>query len=64
MGFFAPQHVESSKTKESTCVLCIGKQIPIHRTTREALKTPSLMMNILLMLGVTDKVAAGGPGSA
>ena len=32
--------------------------------TREALKMPSLMMNVLLILGVTDKMAAGGPGSA
>ena len=34
-GLGAPWHVESSQTRNQTCVLCISKQIPIHWATRE-----------------------------
>ena len=34
-GLGAPWHVESSQTRDQTCVLCISKQIPIHWATRE-----------------------------
>ena len=33
----ALQHVKSSRTRGLTCILCIGRQIPIHCTTREVL---------------------------
>lgn len=33
----APWYVESSQTREWSHVLCIGRQIPIHPTTREVL---------------------------
>ena len=35
MGLVALQHVESSWPRDRTRVLCIGRQIPIHYTTRE-----------------------------
>ena len=35
IGLGAPPHVEPSQTRNQTCVLCIGKQIPIHCATRE-----------------------------
>ena len=35
MGLVAPQHVESSQTRDQTSVTCIGRQIPNHWTTRE-----------------------------
>ena len=35
MELVAPQHVESSWTRDRTCVPCIGRQILIHCTTRE-----------------------------
>ena len=34
-GFVALQCVEASWTRDLTCVPCIGRQIPIHCTTRE-----------------------------
>ena len=34
-GLVAPPHVESSRTRDWTCVPCIGRWIPIHCTTRE-----------------------------
>ena len=34
-GLAVPRHVESSWSRDRTHVLCIGRQIPIHRTTRE-----------------------------
>ena len=34
---FAPQHVESSQTRDPTCVPCGGRQIPTHCTTRAVL---------------------------
>ena len=37
MGLVAPQHVESSRTKDQTHVPCIGKQILYHCTTLEVL---------------------------
>ena len=30
-----PWHVQSSRTRDPACVPCVGKWIPIHRTTRE-----------------------------
>ena len=35
MGLVAPQCVESSWTRDQTCVLCIGRSTLNHRTTRE-----------------------------
>ena len=35
MELVAPQHVESSWTRDRTCVPCIGRRILIHCTTRE-----------------------------
>ena len=35
MGLVAPQHVESSQTRDQTHVPCIGRQILYHWTTRE-----------------------------
>ena len=35
MGLVAPQHVESSWTRDQTHVSCIGRQILIYYTTRE-----------------------------
>ena len=37
MGFSCLQHLESSWTRDQTHVPCIGRQILIHRTTREVL---------------------------
>ena len=34
-GSVALEHVGSSQTKDPTCVPCIGRQIPLHCTTRE-----------------------------
>ena len=34
MGLVAPQHVESSRTRDCTCVPCIGRST-IHSATRE-----------------------------
>ena len=36
-GLDAPRYVESSRTKDRTCVPCTGRQILIHCTTREVL---------------------------
>ena len=32
MGLVAPHHVESSQTRDRTCVTCIARQIFIHCT--------------------------------
>ena len=37
MGLVAPLHVETSQTRDWTCVPCTGKRILIHCTTREVL---------------------------
>ena len=37
-GLVVLWHVESSWTKDQTCVPCIGRRIPIHYTTGEILK--------------------------
>ena len=37
MGSVALRHVESSWTRDGTCVLCTGRQILIYCTTREVL---------------------------
>ena len=34
-GPASPRHVGSSKTRDQTCVPCIGRRIPIYYTTRE-----------------------------
>ena len=36
-GLVAPQHVESSLTRDRTHVPCVGRRILIHRATREFL---------------------------
>ena len=41
-GLVAPWHVGSSRTRDRTCVPCIGRQILNHCTTREALYCPLL----------------------
>ena len=38
MGLIAPRHVGSSWARARTCVSCIGRRIPNHCATREALK--------------------------
>ena len=43
-GLVAPWHVESSQTWHRTCVPCIGRQIPIHCSTREVLAHPWLTL--------------------
>ena len=35
MGLVAPRHLESSRTRDGTCALCVGRQILNHWTTRE-----------------------------
>ena len=35
-GLDVPQHVESSRTRDRTCVPCIGRWVLIHCTTRES----------------------------
>ena len=40
MGPVAPRHVESSWTGDRTYVPCIGRQVPIHFSTREVLPPP------------------------
>ena len=37
MGLVAPRHVESSQTRDSISVSCIGRQTLIHCATREVL---------------------------
>ena len=37
-GLVAPRHVRSSKTRDQTPVLCIGRRILIHYATREVQK--------------------------
>ena len=46
MGLGAPQHVRSSRTRDQTCVSCIGRQILYHRATREALKLNSYLKDL------------------
>ena len=45
MGLVAPRHVGSSRTRARTCVTCIGRWIPNHCTTREALSQYHLLSN-------------------
>ena len=45
-GLVAPRHVESSLTRDRTCVPCMGRWILIHCTTRE------VPYNVVLILGV------------
>ena len=42
-GSAAPQRVESSRTRDGTCVPCNGRQILIHCTTREVLLCSTLL---------------------
>ena len=37
-GLVAPRHVGSSRNRDRSCVPCIGRQIPYHQATREALR--------------------------
>ena len=46
VGFAALWHVESSPTRDWTCVLCIGSWILIHCTTREVLLPRSWLPSI------------------
>ena len=43
-GLVAPRHVGSSRTRDRTCVPCIGRQILNHCATREALN--KLFLNL------------------
>ena len=43
MGLVALQHVESSQTRNQTCVSCIGRQTLNHWTTREVPSTEALI---------------------
>ena len=46
------QHVESSQIKDGTCVLCIGRQILNHWTTREVLS--DILISSLLPFFLSD----------
>ena len=46
------QHVESSRIKDGTCVLCIGRQILNHWTTREVLS--DILISSLLPFFLSD----------
>ena len=37
LGLVAPWHVDSSRTRDRTCVPCISRRILTHSTTREVL---------------------------
>ena len=47
LGLVAPRHVESSRTRDRTCVPCISRRILTHSTTREVL-------HLLKLLGSLD----------
>ena len=51
MGLVAPQHVESSPTRDRTCVLCVGRQILNHQTTR---KVPTFTYFSLVIIYVQN----------
>ena len=69
-GWVAPRHVGSSRTREGTCVPCIGRQILNRRTTREILhkwKLPSrrdfwFLFSVLRRTFVNVKPALGHEG--
>ena len=42
VGLAARRHVGSSRTRDQTCVLCIGRRILIHSTTRKSPEQISL----------------------
>ena len=48
-GLVALRHVDSSQTRDRTCVLCISRWILIHRTTREV---PLLLFVRTLILSI------------
>ena len=48
-GLVAPWHVESSQTRDQTCVCCTDRQILIHCATREVLGQN--FMNLLKAIG-------------
>ena len=50
MGLVAPQHVESSRTRDQIHVLCIGRWILIHCTTWEVLSHRILNFVYLCLL--------------
>ena len=50
MGLVAPRHVESSRTRDQTCVPCIGRQIPNHWTTWEVHFSNSLLQFLHFIL--------------
>ena len=45
----APWHVESSWTRDQTCVPCIGRQFPIHCTTREIPEVYDEMVSVQII---------------
>ena len=47
-GLVAPQHVGSSQTRARTRVPCIGRQIPNHCATREALSVGFYLLKTYL----------------
>ena len=47
MGLVALQRVESSWTRDQTCVPCIGRRIPIHCTTGEVLMIFTASIDVL-----------------
>ena len=61
MGLVAPRHVGSSQTRARTRVLCIGRQILNHCTTREAL-TNYFCMN--LACGIVSRRSSPYPRSS
>ena len=50
-GFVAPQHVESSQSRDRTCVPCVGRRILIHYATKKVPSKP-LSAGILGLLRV------------
>ena len=54
MGLVAPQHVESSWTRDRTCVTCIGRWVLIYWTIRETLVYFLCLGNSFLPQGYKD----------
>ena len=57
-GLVTPEHVDSSQTRDRTCVPCIGRQILSHWTARKA---PNTCFNdIVTVTWQMDWEGAGG----
>ena len=54
MGLVATWHVESSQTRDRTCVPCVGKWILNQQTTREARKAILLTQLLSVRSSVVD----------